>query len=537
MLFPAVDRPALHCHDVSGAVLFLILHFGSGCASDPLPVSNTSRGPARVASVAVVLSAPELSVGAKAQATATLRDSAGSTLANRAVAWSSTASMVASVTSDGVVAALAPGAASVVATSDGRSGSAALTVAAPVACELVTDHLQRDQPASVPRPGYLQSVTDRLYGTAITRITGEPGTPILTEGGQTLGTWSQVNTHNYSKDPAWSADQSLIILKRVQGVNAALFLDGMTYRPVFTRPYPSGSTETRWHPLLPDAMVVVGSNATVWRWNVRTGALVTLFSVSGFTAADFSYEGNLSDDARYVAIRATRSSDGKRVGFRADLVTGAKGPDIDFAANAITNADVVSVSALGTYIVVSGQMTGATTCCGGAADASKIFAAATGTYSGQFWSEYGRPSHYDLAVDLAGNEVAVGLDKSSFDGGRVIMRRLDNGAVTVLTKGGFAGHTSSRNSARPGWAYVTHSYNGPAWPPYRDEVFAVKLDGSQTIERYGNMHSLNSGGDYDAEPHAVPAPDGRRVLFASVWGNASLRPIHAYVVDARPLCR
>ena len=461
-------------------------------------------------------------------------------LPGRAVSWSSSEPASASVSADGVVTALALGTPSIVATSDGKSGTAALTVVPPPAsgaqCRLVTDNLQRDEPAT-PRPGYLERVADPLYGTTITRITGDPGTPITTESGQSLGQWSQVNTHNYSKDPAWSADQSLVALKRVSGLGAVLFLDGQTYRPLFTRRYPAGTAEGRWHPSMSDQMVIIGSTGTIRRWNVRTGALATLFTASGYSAADYSVEGDLSTDARYVAIRATRVADGKRVGFRADLVSGAKGPDIDFAANGITDPDVVSVSANGTYVVVTGQIPGAGTCCGGVTDATKVFAAATGAFTGQYFSEYGRPSHYDHAVDASGNEVIVGVSKSAPNEGRVIMRRLVDGVVTVLDQGGYAAHTSARNTGRPGWAYVTHSYNGPNWPPYRDEILAVKLDGSQTIERYGNMHSMNSGGDYDAEPHAVPAPDGRRVIFASAWEAAGVRPVHTYVADARPLCR
>ncbi|HEC43897.1 MAG TPA: hypothetical protein ENI20_13835 [Bacteroides sp.] len=39
---------------------------------------------------------------------------------------------------------------------------------------------------------------------------------------------------------------------------------------------------------------------------------------------------------------------------------------------------------------------------------------------GPLWSEYGRPSHYDLTVDENGDEVAVGVSKSSPDDGHVI---------------------------------------------------------------------------------------------------------------------
>ncbi|HZN80431.1 MAG TPA: RICIN domain-containing protein [Mycobacterium sp.] len=533
-------------HPYDGTELYL-----SGCQGSAdqkwNAVATTSQAPssapASVSTITVALSPASAAVGATSQATATLRDSAGNILTGRTVSWSSSSANVASVTAAGLITALTSGTTNVVGTSEGKTASAVFTVATAssplpgAACTLVGDHVQRTEPTGVARPGYLQAMTDPLYKTAITRITGDPGTPIRTAAGQTLGTWGDINTHNYSKDPVWSADQGLIVLKRVKSLGAALFLDGATYQPLFVKSPPGGASETRWHPTIPDEMVIVTSTASVKRWNVRTNVVTTLFTASGYSAADWSWEGDMSTDARYVAIRATRAADGKRVGFRADLVSGAKGPDIDFAANGITDPDVVSVSANGTYVVVTGQIPGAGTCCGGVTDATKVFAAATGAFTGQYFSEYGRPSHYDHAVDASGNEVIVGVSKSAPNEGRVIMRRLVDGVVTVLDQGGYAAHTSARNTGRPGWAYVTHSYNGPNWPPYRDEILAVKLDGSQTIERYGNMHSMNSGGDYDAEPHAVPAPDGRRVIFASAWEAAGVRPVHTYVADARPLCR
>jgi hypothetical protein len=58
---------------------------------------------------------------------------------------------------------------------------------------------------------------------------------------------------------------------------------------------------------------------------------------------------------------------------------------------------------------------------------------------------------------------------------------------------------------------------------------AVKLDGSQTVERIAHLHTNRT--DYLTEAHAVPSPDGRRVLWASDWESATGRPIGAYVAE------
>jgi hypothetical protein len=392
---------------------------------------------------------------------------------------------------------------------------------------VVGDHAARAQPAW-GRPGYLAGAADPTYGTLVTRVTGDPGTALGALG----PAWQQVNRHNYSKDAAWNADESLLLLKRVLGVGSVL-LDGQTYRPL--QLVGGGPGETRWHPALPSVMIYQSAACRAGHWNPRTGAATVLHDASaGYTGCDFGpYEGNASADGRYVAMHGTRRADARAVAFVVDLTTGQRWPDVDLAAAGVSSVDWVSVSAGGNYLVVNGGFPGAATCCGGATDGTKVFARDGRPV--QTWSEYGRPSHYDLALDAAGNEVAVGVSKAAPDEGNVIMRRLDTGAATALTAGGYASHTSARNTGRPGWAYVTHTYNGPYWPPYRDEVFAVRLDGTRTIERLANLHTLNST-DYEGQSHAVPSPSGRRVLFASDWEAGTNRPVHAYVADARPLC-
>jgi uncharacterized protein YjdB len=95
-------------------------------------IVTVARAP--VAAVAVSLASTSLSVHGTVQATAALRDVAGLPLPDRAIAWSSSAPQIASVSTTGMVQGLAPGTATITATSESRTGSATVTVApAPVA--------------------------------------------------------------------------------------------------------------------------------------------------------------------------------------------------------------------------------------------------------------------------------------------------------------------------------------------------------------------------------------------------------------------
>ena len=79
-------------------------------------------------SVAVHLPLASVPVLSTLQASAILLDAAGAVLSGYPVAWSSSNPGVAVVSAAGVVTALAPGNATIIATSNGKSGSAALTV-------------------------------------------------------------------------------------------------------------------------------------------------------------------------------------------------------------------------------------------------------------------------------------------------------------------------------------------------------------------------------------------------------------------------
>ncbi len=105
----------------------LLAACSSGESAGPPPPS----GPAPVASVTVSPAQITVEVGSTAQLTAQTRDAAGNVLTGRTVSWSSSNASVATVDGSGVVRGVAAGPATITATSEGRSGTAAADVRSP----------------------------------------------------------------------------------------------------------------------------------------------------------------------------------------------------------------------------------------------------------------------------------------------------------------------------------------------------------------------------------------------------------------------
>ncbi|HYR13281.1 MAG TPA: Ig-like domain-containing protein, partial [Mycobacterium sp.] len=81
-----------------------------------------------VATVTVSPASATIGVGGTQQLSAVTKDSAGNALTGRVLTWSSSNTAVASVNASGLVSAVAAGSATITATSEGKSGSAAITV-------------------------------------------------------------------------------------------------------------------------------------------------------------------------------------------------------------------------------------------------------------------------------------------------------------------------------------------------------------------------------------------------------------------------
>ena len=119
---------------------------GSG---GPVTITATSEGQsgtatvnvtlAPVASVTVAPSSASIAITGTAQLTATPKDASGNPLTGRAISWSSSDNTIATVNGSGLVTGVAAGPVTITATSEGKSGTASITVAgAPVASVTVT---------------------------------------------------------------------------------------------------------------------------------------------------------------------------------------------------------------------------------------------------------------------------------------------------------------------------------------------------------------------------------------------------------------
>jgi hypothetical protein len=370
-------------------------------------------------------------------------------------------------------------------------------------------------PPPLNKPNYLQTVIDPLFGTKITRISGDVGSTIPNTGGET---WRNVARHGYSSRQPWNADESIIYLNknRTEGGSwgASLFLDGETYQPI-KKANIASANEQRWHPTDPDVFLLLRDDG-IHAWSYANGTTTQIFNLSGYSSLSLGFTGNWSFDGNVLAVMATRNSDGKSVIFAMNSSNGYKSPDIDVSG---IGMDYVTTSPLGNYIVANGYFSGN--------DTTRIYDAITGAQVGATWTKYGRPSHYDVMVEN-GVEYVVGNSKSSPDEGRIIKRRLSDGQVTVLTTGGYGSHATGRAVGRTGWVFSPMS-DSPSWGPYYNEILGVSLTGNR-VERIVSIRSSYSV--YENQTQPCVSPSGNRIMYASDWDSGST-PIQAYVVDFR----
>ena len=166
---------------------------------------------------------------------------------------------------------------------------------------------------TLPRPGYLESIIDPQFGSKITRVTGDAGTPIINGNGQSIGTWETACSHHYSKTNPWNADGTLLwIWKNCSG---HYLLNGKTYVPI--KKFSAGGND-RWHPTDPNLMMRASGNQFIY-FNVHTGATVKSCTYSGYTGFSLKSEGNFSWDGKWAAPYAERTSDGHRVTFAMNI--------------------------------------------------------------------------------------------------------------------------------------------------------------------------------------------------------------------------
>jgi len=101
---------------------------GNGGGGNPAPVASVAVSPATANLLVGVVDSTTLGT---VVITPTVKDASGNVLSGRTITWSSSAPAVATVSSTGVVSAVAPGTASIMASSGGQTGQVSVTVTRP----------------------------------------------------------------------------------------------------------------------------------------------------------------------------------------------------------------------------------------------------------------------------------------------------------------------------------------------------------------------------------------------------------------------
>ena len=433
---------------------------------------------------------------------------------------------------------------------------------------VVTDQFTVFTIPTVAKPAYGIPMIDPVFGTSVTRIVGDSGTTVSWAGPPSgSGTWGLNARHHYSKDQPWNADGTLIAIQN-NGTAGDLYLDGHTYKPRY-KVY-STKGDDRWHPTLPNVRINVRSSGTVLEWvDVTTGTQLRTWTLPFSADGLGSGEGNPSFDGRFVVLSTSTGSSScvvdmdpqpplapypyKRIGpvYAGAYYPGGDGSEFDW----------ISVSASGKYCVVAydkpnvnhlrvfdvNSSTLAISPRPMPVDSLECYCHSGDANATQGWIYH--LAHADMTLDPfdSNEDILVGQARSSTycpltnkEGvalGQVITVRLkDNKVIRGTTPGNESTvhHVSTRSYDRPGWAYASYYTSGKR---YSGEVVGVKLDGSGYTERYVHHHSTES--TYEVEVHAVPSPDGRRVIFASDWmkygtGGSSTN-FQGYVVDTTPV--
>ena len=326
--------------------------------------------------------------------------------------------------------------------------------------------------------------------------------------------------HAYAKNQVWNADGSLLMLDYDYPAD---LLDGETYERVGRVHQPSYAV---WMHTQPRLMIGTAGNRLVQHDAVADERVAVLHRFRAYREISLGNgEGNISNDDRYAALLGDRRGDGTDVlvyDLVEDRVVGSRTYAKSTIGDGSATFNNVTMSQRGARVIVEFNDRGLGPRQGiQSYDLRLRDRVALSRWGG---------THYDACIDSAGRESAVvstGRGLESVDlltGKRTVLVDADRFSWSI--------HMSCRNTERPGWVYVSEFYSRSAKGfANENQIIAIRLDGSGRVEQYAHEHR-SRGPAYEREPHAVPSPDGSRVLWASDW-DRKRGPVYAYVADSR----
>jgi hypothetical protein len=183
-------------------------------------------------------------------------------------------------------------------------------------CHASTDGLAVHPTPQRPLPDYLAWFIEPTFGGEVLRIAATSGMalPASAPGLE----WGSDSRHHFAKDQPWSADGALLAIENRGGAPPWLYLDGNTYKLLGITNTPGITyADWRWHPTLADVQIVVDDVSGTLCWtNIRTHAVLWMFNFSrvlpAFSHSDGigSFEGNPSDDGRFIALSDAATTSG-----------------------------------------------------------------------------------------------------------------------------------------------------------------------------------------------------------------------------------
>lgn len=320
-------------------------------------------------------------------------------------------------------------------------------------------------PAGIPKPAYLVPYNDPTFGSLVTRVADKVKFGTVT-------TW-----HQYSKNQPWNSDGTLILLDGWPGA----ILNGKTYKKL--RVISPSADHHIWSNTNPNLIYGCTSNRMEAQ-NAINGTITTLHTFTPYSKVSLGdWEGNVSNDDGYAALRCTKAPNNFIVAY--DIKNDSVLATMSIGAEMPNN---VTMSQSGKYVVVEWSS-------GGSGAMQGISAYNRDDLSFVRHLSNCGGCHYDLGYDTNGNEVII--VQSGSVAKAVEAKRLDNGVATIVLNGNLMSypiHMTCRNLNRPGWAYFTEfetDYTDPSAPNYQ-QIFCVKIDGSQTVNCFAHVHHNSS---------------------------------------------